>query len=162
MESHMAGPDSDREEIIARAIERHQHEPGALLPILHEIQDHCGYVPPSAVPAIARGLNLSRADVHGVISFYHGFRTTPPGRHVVQICRAEACQAMGSRALEDSARARLAIDFAETTPDRAVSLEGVYCFGNCACAPTVMIDGELHGRMNPEALGALLGGLAGR
>ena len=158
----MNGSDSDRDEIIARAIERHLHEPGALLPILHDIQDACGYVPPGAVAIIAEALNLSRADVHGVVSFYHGFRSTQPGRHVVQICRAEACQSMGSRQIEDSARAQLQIDFHDTTADRAVTLEAVYCLGNCACAPTIMIDGELHGRMNSERLGHLLHELAVR
>ena len=130
--------------------------PGALLPILHAVQDALGYVPRDAVPLIANALNLSRADVHGVVTFYHYFRSEPCGRHVVQICRAESCQAMGATALEAHAKATLGLDWHATTRDGAVTLEPVYCLGNCALSPAVMIDGELHGRVTPESFDALL------
>ncbi len=130
--------------------------PGALLPILHAIQDALGYVPPASVALIAQALNLTRADVHGVISFYHHFRSAAPGRHVLQICRAEACQAMGARTLEAHVRQRLAIGFHETTGDGAITLEPVYCLGNCACAPSVLLDGDVHGRVTLPAIDRLL------
>lgn len=107
--------------------------PGALLPILHEIQDQLGYVPPSAVPIVAAALNLSRAEVHGVLTFYHLYRRTPPGRKTIYLCRAEACQAMGARELEVQLKEKLGIDFHETTADERFSLEPIYCLGNCAC-----------------------------
>lgn len=125
-------------------------KPGALLPILHGIQDALGYVPPDSVPLIASELNLSRAEVHGVISFYHYFRDTPPGKRTIYLCRAEACQAMGSDALESHAKQSLGIDYHDTTADGAFSLEPVYCLGNCACSPSIMIDKEVHGRVSPE------------
>lgn len=126
------------------------HKPGALLPILHAIQDALGYVPPESVPFIARELNLSRAEVHGVITFYHYFRDTPPGRHTLHICRAEACQAMGSDALEAHAKQTLGIDYHENTSDGEFSLEPVYCLGNCACSPSMMVGTEVYGRVTPE------------
>jgi formate dehydrogenase subunit gamma len=131
-------------------------KPGALLPILHGIQDALGYVPPDSVPLIAEALNLSRAEVHGVISFYHYFRSTPPGRHTLYVCRAESCQAMGSEALEAHAKKRLGIDYHETSRDQAFSLEPVYCLGNCACSPAVMVDKEVYGRVTPERLDEIL------
>ena len=130
--------------------------PGALLPVLHAVQDALGYVPPEAVPLIAHGLNLSRADVHGVISFYHHFRTQAPGRHIVHLCRAEACQAMGAVALEAHAKLVLGIDFHETTADGAVTLEPAYCLGNCALSPALLLDNELHGRVDAAAFDALI------
>ena len=141
---------------VRDAIARLRELPGALLPILHAVQDALGYVPEGAVPLIAQGLNLSRAEVHGVVSFYHYFRTAPPGRRVLHLCRAEACQAMGGVALERHVRQRLGIDFHQTTRDGDFSLEPVYCLGNCACAPSLMLDGALHGRMSPEAFDALI------
>ena len=135
---------------VGNALARFAHEPGPLLEILHAVQDELGSVPPEAVPLIADGLNLSRAEVHGVISFYHHFRERSPGRYVVQICRAEACQSMNSRALEDFVRGRLRVNFGETTADGRVTLEAVYCLGNCACAPSMMVNGQLHGRVTPE------------
>ena len=140
---------------VGNALARFAHEPGPLLEILHAVQDELGSVPPEAVPLIADGLNLSRAEVHGVISFYHHFRERSPGRHVVQLCRAEACQSMNSRALEEFVRGRLRVDFGETTADGRVTLEAVYCLGNCACAPSMMVDGQLHGRVTPENFGEL-------
>lgn len=127
-----------------------------MLPILHAIQDELGYVPEAAVPIVADVLNLSRAEVHGVVSFYHLFRTAPPGRHTLYLCRAEACQSMGARALEAYVRDKLNVDFHETTADGRFSLEPVYCLGNCACSPAVMIDETVHGRVTPERLDELL------
>jgi formate dehydrogenase subunit gamma len=125
-------------------------KPGALLPVLHGIQDTVGYIPPEAVPLIASELNLSRADVHGVISFYHHFRDKPTGRHVIYLCRAEACQSMHCTETVEHAKQRLKIDFHQTTADGAFTLEPVYCLGNCACSPAMMVDHELYGRVTPE------------
>lgn len=130
--------------------------PGALLPILHGVQDALGYVPEEAVPLIAREMNLSRADVHGVVSFYHYFRQRPAGRHVIHLCRAESCQAVGALTLEQHIKRRLDVDFHQTTADGAYTLEPVYCLGNCACSPAMMVDGELKGRMTPERFDAWL------
>lgn len=141
---------------VQEAIARLKHQPGALLPILHGIQDSIGHIPPEAVPVIAKELNLSRAEVHGVITFYHYFRQTPPGRHTVQICQAESCQAMGSAKLTEHAKKTLGIDFHETTADQEFSLEPVYCLGNCACSPAVMIDENVYGRVSNERLDHLL------
>jgi formate dehydrogenase subunit gamma len=139
------------------ALEAYRSKPGALLPVLHAVQDALGFVPPDAVPLIAHELNLSRAEVHGVISFYHHFRTQPSGRHIVYLCRAEACQALGARALEAHAKKSLGIDFHQTTADGAVTLEPVYCLGNCGCGPSVLVDAdELHGRVSPESFDALI------
>ena len=144
------------EQVIAQQILQYREVPGGLLPLLHAIQAKIGYVPPESVAAIAKGLNLSRAEVHGVISFYHDFRSAPAGRHVLQICRAEACQAMGSRVLEAHAKDILGIDFGGTTLDGAVSLEPVYCLGNCACSPSVRIDDAIHARVDAARLDVLL------
>ncbi len=130
--------------------------PGALLPILHAIQDGLGFVPPASVPLIAQALNISRADVHGVITFYHHFRSTRPGRHVLRLCRAEACQAMGARVLEQRLRERLGIGFHETTADGAITLEPVYCLGNCACAPSLMLDDNVYARVGESELDLLV------
>lgn len=134
----------------------HAAAPGALLPLLHAIQDELGYVPSEAVPIVASALNLSRAEVHGVVTFYHLFRTSPPGKHVLYVCRAEACQAMGARALEKHVREKLKVDFHETTADGRFSLEPVYCLGNCACSPAIMIDETVHGRVTPKRFDELL------
>ena len=131
-------------------------EPGALLPILHAIQDELGFVPSGAVPIIAKALNLSRAEVHGVLTFYHLYRTEAPGKQTLFVCRAEACQSMGARELERHVKDKLKIDFHETTADGRFSLEPVYCLGNCACSPAVMIDETVHGRVTPERLDELL------
>jgi formate dehydrogenase subunit gamma len=148
--------DSESSRSVDDALTRLKEVPGGLLPILHAIQDELGYVPPDAVPTIAKALNLSRAEVHGIVSFYHHFRTEKPGRHVLEVCRAEACQSMGSDKLAAQIRERLGVDFHETTPDGNVTLLPVYCLGNCACAPSVMLDGEPHGRMTAERLEALI------
>jgi len=147
---------SEQRETIRRIVADLQGRPGPLIEVLHAIQGQLGYVPPAAVPLVASELNLSRAEVHGVVSFYHFFRSTPPGTHTVNVCRAESCQAVGGEALAAHARQRLGVDFHETTPDGRFSLEPVYCLGNCACSPAVMIDGRLHGRVTPERLDALL------
>ena len=147
---------SEHGERVRRIVEELKGRPGPLIEVLHAIQARLGYVPPAAVPLVADGLNLSRAEVHGVISFYHYFRSTPPGAHTVSVCRAESCQAMGGEALAAHARRRLGVDFHQTTPDGRFSLEPVYCLGNCACSPAVMIDGRLHGRVTPERFDALL------
>lgn len=141
---------------IQAEIDALKHKPGALLPILHAIQDRFGFVPEGAVPIIADSLGQTRAEVHGVISFYHHFRTAPPGRHVVQVCRAEACQARGARALEAHAKDRLGVGYHQTTPDREITLEAVYCLGNCACGPSVRVDDAVRGRVTPEAFDALV------
>jgi formate dehydrogenase subunit gamma len=149
-------PGSSNEARILEIVARHLHRDGPLIEILHEVQAEFGCVPPGAVPVLARALNLSRAEVHGVVTFYHHFRTRPPGRRVLQICRAESCQAAGGRAVERHATRRLGVNFGETTPDGAVTLEAVYCLGLCACSPAAMLDDEVHGRMTPERLDALL------
>lgn len=130
--------------------------PGALLPILHGVQEALGYVPKDAVPVIAQTLNISRAEVHGVVSFYHYFRSEKPGQHVVYLCRAEACQANGAVELEAHAKRALGVDFHGTTADRRYTLEPVYCLGNCALGPNLLIDDELHARVSPERFDQLM------
>jgi formate dehydrogenase subunit gamma len=130
--------------------------PGALLPILHALQDEFGYVDSAAIPLIAKALNISKAEVHGVISFYHDFRRVPPGRHVLRICRAEACQSMGCDALIGHVEGRLKTKLGETSADGGFTLEPVYCLGNCALSPAVMLDGELHGRVSAKVADELL------
>ena len=146
----MSQQERDRKAVINRVLEERKHLPGALLPILHGIQDALGYVPREAIAQIAHALNLSRAEIHGVVSFYHHFRTSPPGRHTVYLCRAESCQSMGANQLVEHAKARLGVDFHETTSDGAFTLEPIYCLGNCACSPAMMIDEEVYGRVTPE------------
>lgn len=152
----MGVSDTERQLQVDRIIASFSGQPGALLPILHAIQEALGYIPPEIVGNVAAGLNLSRAEVHGVISFYHYFRHTPPGRHVVQICRAEACQSMQGERTEEHACRSLGVDFGGTTADGQFSLDAVYCLGNCAAAPSAMIDGSLYGRVTPERLDELL------
>lgn len=141
---------------IQAEVDALKHKPGALLPILHALQDRIGFIPEAAVPIIADALHQTRAEVHGVISFYHHFRTTPPGRHVVQICRAEACQSVGARQLEAHAKARLGVDYHQTTADREITLEAIYCLGNCACGPSIRVDDSIRGRVTPEAFDELM------
>jgi formate dehydrogenase subunit gamma len=144
---------------VLEACNRSKHTPGALLPILHAVQDALGFVPPDSVPLIAKELNLSRAEVHGVLTFYHYFRTRRCGRHVVHLCRAEACQAVGAVALEAHAKTTLGIDFHATTADGLISMEPVYCLGNCALGPSLMIDAELHGRVSAARFDELMAAL---
>jgi formate dehydrogenase subunit gamma len=144
-------------EIVNAACAQLKSAPGALLPILHAIQKKLGFVPHDAVPMIARELNLSIAEVHGVLTFYHYFRQERGGRHVVHVCRAEACQARGAAALEAHAKRSLGVDFHGTTRDGAISLEPVYCLGNCALGPSIMIDARLHGRVSAHRFDELMG-----
>ena len=143
-------------EELSEILDEYAHQPGPLLLVLHAVQRRLGFVPGEAVPYIAQRLNLSRAEVHGVLSFYHHFRRAPRGRRLIQVCRAESCQAMGAEHLARHAQERLGIQFHETTPDGAFSLEPVYCLGNCACSPAVMIDEELFGRVSPDRFDVLL------
>ena len=148
----MTQEDAALERCVTAAVARLKGEPGPLLEILHAVQNELGCVPAAAVPLIAQALNLSRAEVHGVVSFYHHFRERPAGQHTVQLCRAEACQAMNGESLADFAKQRLRVDFGQTREDGKVTLDAVYCLGNCACAPSAMIDGQLRGRLDPQAL----------
>ncbi|MBY6200618.1 formate dehydrogenase subunit gamma [Maritalea mobilis] len=136
------------EEIIAR----HLHREGPLLPILHDLQDHFGCIPAEARPAIAAALNITQAEVHGVISFYHDFREEPAGRHVLKICRSEACQSMGGTALGEAVLTLLGLGWGETSADGRITVEPVYCLGLCACAPAAMVNGKLKGRAEAKAL----------
>jgi formate dehydrogenase subunit gamma len=143
-------------EDVTSIVNAMQHEPGALLPILHALQDKLGYIPPESLPLVADGLNLSSAEVHGVVSFYHYFRSTPPGNHTIQICRAESCQAMGSRALESHVKQALNIDYHQTTSDGDITLEPVYCLGNCACSPAIRIGAVVHANVDTDKFDQLL------
>lgn len=130
------------EDEVATLVARHAEQRGALLPLLHAIQDAIGHIPREAVPIIAEGLNLSRAEVHGVISFYHDFRQQPAGKHIVKLCRAEACQARGGAAVEAAATERLGVAMGETRADGQVTLEPVYCIGLCAIGPNAIVNGR--------------------
>ena len=141
---------------VRRIVADMKDRPGPLIEILHSVQAALGYVPPDAVPILAEALNLSRAEVHGVVTFYHFFRESPPGRHTVSICRAEACQSMGADDLVEHAKRRLGVDFHETTADGTFSLEPIFCLGNCALSPAAMIDGRLYGRVTPERFDELV------
>ena len=137
---------------IAEILTAHRGLEGPLLPILHAIQAEFGHVPQTAIPQIAAALTLSKAEVHGVISFYHDFREAPAGRHVIKLCRAESCQTMGADAVAGRIKAALGIDWHETTPDGRVTLEPVFCLGLCACGPAAMVDGRLVGRCDETLL----------
>lgn len=150
------GPAASVHDVIAAALAAHRDEPGALLPVLHDIVDRLGYLPEETVARVADGLNLSRAEVHGVITFYPDFRTEPPGRHVLRVCRAESCQAMGAEALIAHLASRHAVGLGETRKDGALTAEPVYCLGNCALSPAVMLDGKPHGRVTAPRLDAIL------
>ena len=140
-------------------IARYDAKPEMLVQILHGFLERFGFISEAAVRQLASELNLSRADVHGVVHFYHDFRTTAPGKHVIKICQAEACQAMGSRALTTHAESALGVSMPDTNDD--ITLEPVYCLGNCACSPAVMIDGRTYGRVDNERFDELLGSLGG-
>jgi formate dehydrogenase subunit gamma len=146
----------DLERRVRSVAAAHRGEGGALLPILHDLYAELGYIDPGCIPVLADELNLSRADVHGVISFYRDFKTAPSGRTTVRICRAEACQAVGAEALAEHAHRVLGIAFGGTTADGAVTLEQTFCFGNCALGPTVQIGPALHGRVDAERFDVLL------
>ena len=137
--------DADRAKARIQELEQ---LPGALLPILHALQEEFGYIDPSATPMIADALNLSQAEVHGVISFYHHFRRKPAGRHTLWICRAESCQSMGCEKLVEQVERRAGIKIGETTPDGSLTVEQVFCLGNCALSPAVLLDGQPYGRVS--------------
>jgi formate dehydrogenase subunit gamma len=137
-------------------IATHKTMPGALLPLLHAIQDDIGWISEETYLPISKALSLSVAEVHGVVTFYHHFHRHPVGKHILQVCRAESCQAMGSEQLEKDIKAKLGIDYHETTKDGAVTLLPVYCLGNCACSPAVMLDDEVYGRMSADKVAELV------
>jgi formate dehydrogenase subunit gamma len=139
----------------------HGNRPDALIEILHDLQHAKGHVPEDDVPIIAKALNLSKAEVHGVITFYHDFSYEPLGRHVIQLCRAEACQAVDCEKTVRHAEKKLKIKTGDTTPDGKVTLKSVYCLGNCALSPAAMVDGQLKARVSPKALDAILAGFEG-
>jgi formate dehydrogenase subunit gamma len=148
----------DADAVRAIALE-HAGLEGPLLPILHALCDRFGHVDDLAIPVVADVLNLTRAEVHGVVSFYHDFRRVPAGRHVVKVCRAEACQSMGGRQLAADLEAAIGVPLGGTTPDGRITLEPVYCLGNCALSPSALVDGELHGRVSPARMRAILAGI---
>ena len=148
-----------KHQIVLTAIEANQHLEGAMLPILHQIQNSLGHIPSEHVIDIAQALNISRAEVHGVISFYHSFTTTPKGKHVIEVCRAESCQAKGGRTIEAAVKAKLGIDFEQTTDDGEITLEPVYCLGNCGCSPAIKINSDVYGRVTTDSVEGLIDGL---
>ena len=146
----------DLQSAVDHAIGRHQGRPGSLLPLLHDIQHELGYVPAEAVEPIARALNLSRAEVHGVVTYYTHFRRTPPARHIVQLCQAEACQAMGAADLATHAQARLGCSMQASSADGRYALEPVFCLGLCASSPSMMIGERVFGRVTPGRFDRLI------
>ncbi|WP_369263960.1 MULTISPECIES: formate dehydrogenase subunit gamma [unclassified Streptomyces] len=152
-----SGSDATVEDVVRRVVAGHRDQRGALLPVLHAVQAELGHVPQEAIPVLADELNLSRADVHGVVTFYHDFRREPAGRTTVRICRAEACQALGADRLVGYAR-EAGLSLGETTADGSVTVEQVFCLGNCALGPSVEVDGRLYGRVAPARLGSILDG----
>ena len=144
------------DDLAAELIAQHAGRDGALLPILHDFQSTFGCIPDLAVPAIADALNLSRAEVHGVVTFYHDFRRAPAGRHVLKLCRAEACQSCGGDGLAARAESLLGIKLGDTTANGSVTVEAVYCLGLCSTAPAAMFDGRVVGRLDRAKLDGLL------
>jgi formate dehydrogenase subunit gamma len=144
--------------VVEAALEIHGAKPGPLIEVLHEVHNRLGHIPAIAVPSIAHALNLSRAEVQGVIGFYHDFRTEAGGHTTIQICRAEACQAMGVRELEAHVKSRLGVNYHETTADGRFTLEPVYCLGNCACTPSIRVGDAVHARVTPERFDVILAG----
>jgi formate dehydrogenase subunit gamma len=155
-------PDSALATSVQSICLAHGNKPDELLEILHAIQHEHGFVAEAALPVIANALNLSRAEVHGVVTFYHDFRRAPSGQHIVKVCRAEACKAMGADALCDHAEDRLGTKMGETSPDGRATLEATYCLGNCALSPAIMIDGDLYGRVDAARFDSLVSGLGKR
>lgn len=152
----MRTTNADPASVVSLAVRKFADIPGGLLPLLHDIQATLGFIPKESVAAVASGMGLSRAEVHGVISFYHDFHMQPRGEKTIQVCRAEACQAMGSRKLEAHVKSRLGIDYGGTTTDGRFSLEPVYCLGNCACSPSIRIDDDVYARVDKERFDELL------
>lgn len=150
------GSDAAVEQVVREAAAARRGEPGPLLEILHDVQARLGHVPPAAVGVLADELNLSHADVHGVVTFYHDFRTEPAGRTTVRVCQAEACQSVGARQLAADLERRYGVAHGGTTADGALTVERVFCLGNCALGPAVQVNGRLMGRMDAERLGAVL------
>jgi formate dehydrogenase subunit gamma len=148
-----------KHQTVLRAIEENKHLEGPLLPILHRIQHDLGHIPNEHVSDIAEALNLSRAEVHGVITFYHSFKTKALGKHVIEVCRAESCQAKGGRAIEAAVKAKLGVEFEETTEDGQITLEPVYCLGNCGCSPAIKINSNIYGRVSEESVADLIDSL---
>jgi len=144
------------QQTVLNAIETNKHLEGALLPVLHDIQNKIGHIPSEYVVDIADALNLSRAEVHGVITFYHSFKTTAQGKHVIEVCRAESCQAKDGRSIEAMIKTKLGIDYNQTTDDGAITLEAVYCLGNCGCSPTIKIDSQIYGRVTVDRVADLI------
>jgi formate dehydrogenase subunit gamma len=143
-------------ERASEIIAQHQNEKGAMLPILHALQEVFGCVPLDAEPLIASALNISRAEVHGTVTFYHDYRREPPGRRTLKLCLAESCQAAGGRAVEKRCKEKLGVEMGETTVDRRVTLEPVYCLGLCHSSPAAMLDHDVYGMLDEERLDALL------
>ena len=142
--------------IASEIINQYGGKPELLVQILHAFLERYGYINEEAVPQIAKELNLSRAEVHGVVTFYHDFRTTPPGKHTLKICQAESCQAMGSRELTAHAEDKLGVEISNTTEDGQISLEPIYCLGLCACSPAVMVDNKIHSRVDADKLDKII------
>jgi formate dehydrogenase subunit gamma len=143
-------------ERASEIIAQHQNEKGAMLPILHALQEVFGCVPLDAEPLIASALNISRAEVHGTVTFYHDYRREPPGRRTLKLCLAESCQAAGGRAVEKRCKEKLGVEMGETTVDRRVTLEPVYCLGLCHSSPAAMLDHDVYGMLDEERLDELL------
>lgn len=137
-------------------IQKHASMPGALLPIFHALQEEYGYIHEDAIPLIASALNISKADVYGTLTFYHDFRTSPGGRHTMKVCRAEACQSMGCDALIEHIEGKLGVRLGETTADGSFTTSPIYCLGNCALSPSMMLDGKPFGRVSPQMVDALI------
>ena len=150
---------STTSEVVADAVAAHAGKRGPLLPILHDVQHALGHIPSDAVAQIAQALNLSRAEVHGVVTFYHSFTSEEQGKHVIEVCRAESCQAMGGRDIEDAFKSKLGLDWGQTSADKQVTLEPVYCLGNCACSPSVRIGKNIYGRVNQRQVDQLIAGI---
>jgi len=147
---------ADQSQLLQPLLAQHKDQPGGLLPLLHAVQDAMGYIPSEAVPEIAQAMNLSRAEVHGVITYYHHFRSSPPGKHVIQVCQAEACKACGGDALMAQAELALGCTSHSTRADGAVTLEPVYCLGLCASSPAIQINERVHARVSAGKLQRLL------
>ncbi len=147
---------ADQSQLLQPLLAQHKDQPGGLLPLLHAVQDAMGYIPSESVPEIAQAMNLSRAEVHGVITYYHHFRSSPPGKHVIQVCQAEACKACGGDALMAQAELALGCTSHSTRADGAVTLEPVYCLGLCASSPAIQINERVHARVSAGKLQRLL------
>jgi formate dehydrogenase subunit gamma len=151
--------EADLSTLVRAVVARRQGERGPLMPILRDLQDEFGYIDPDCIPIIAEELNLSRADVYGVVTFYRDFRDRPGGRSTIRVCRAEACQSVGAEALAEHALRSLGIGFGDTTADESISLDQVFCFGNCALGPTVQVGDRLYGRVDADRFDALVAGV---